>query len=115
MYMISERRKHTRIEKQYIIGFHVKSIEKIICSDWDMVAGTNLSAGGIFFYANENLEINTILVLKLGLSYDHPLRICAGKIVRAKRLLDTSVVGFGIQFTEIDEKIAEVINDTVEK
>ncbi len=113
--MISERRKYTRIEKEYIIKFHVKSNVEIIYSNWVMVVGTNLSASGVFFYANEKLEVNTILVLKLGISHDHPLIICAGKIVRTKRHLDTSVVGFGIQFTEIDEQIVGVINNTVEK
>ncbi len=115
MYMISERRKHTRIEKQYIAKFLVQSNNEVICYNWNMVAVTNLSAGGIFFYAIENLEVNTILDLKIGLSYDHPSIICAGIIVRAKRHLDTSVIGFGIQFTEIDEHIVEVINSTIEK
>ncbi len=76
-----------------------------------MVAIVNLSAGGIFFYAIENLEIGTILDLKIGLSHDHTSIACVGKVVRTKRHLDTSVVSFAIQFTEIDEHVVEVINN----
>ncbi len=83
-------------------------------NDWDMVAIVNLSAGGIFFYALENLKVGTILDLKIGFSYTHPSIICVGKIIRTKRHLDTSIIGLAIQFTEIDEHLVEAINTKIE-
>ena len=115
MYKFPEARKYKRTEKRHITRFQVKSNENKVFKEWDMVAIANLSAGGIFFYSIENLEVGTILDLKIGLSYDHPSIKCIGRVVRSKRQLDTSVVGFAIQFTEIDEQDKEVINNTVEE
>ncbi len=115
MYKFPEARKYFRTVKPFITRFQVKSDEDRIHKEWDMVAIVNLSAGGIFFYAIENLEVGTILDLKIGLSHDHPSIACVGKVVRTKRHLDTSVVGFAIQFTEIDEHVVEVINNVVDE
>ncbi len=87
----------------------------MISSNWDMVAVTNLSAGGIFFYAKKNLEVDTILDLKIGFSLTLPSIICIGKVIRAKRHLDTSIIGFAIQFTQIAEHARKAINNTVKE
>ncbi len=113
MNKISELRKHARIEKPYITRFRVKSNENMNYNDWDMVAIVNLSAGGIFFYGFENLEVGTILDLKIGISYTHPSIICVGKIIRTKKHLDTSISSFAIRFTEIDKHIAKETNSTI--
>ncbi len=115
MFNFPEARKHARIEKPYIAKFLVQSNNNVISCDWNMVAVDNLSAGGIFFYALENMKVGTTLDLKISISRSLCSIICAGKIVRVKRIMDTSVVGFGIEFTEIDEYIAEAINNTSEQ
>jgi len=115
MYKFPEARKYKRTEKRYITRFQVKSNEDKVYKEWDMVAIANLSAGGIFFYSIENLEVGTTMNLKIGLSHSHPSITCVGRVIRAKRQLDTSLVGFAIQFTEIDEHIVEVINNIVEE
>ncbi|MBT3355192.1 MAG: PilZ domain-containing protein [Candidatus Scalindua sp.] len=115
MYKIPETRKHVRIEKPYITRFNVKSSEQMIFNDWDMVAVINLSAGGLFFYAKKNLEVGTILDLKIGFSLSNPSIICNGKVIRAKRHLDTSIIGFAIEFTQITEHARKAINNTVEE
>ncbi len=112
MFKIAELRKHARIEKPYIVRFLTQSSDDGISSDWNMVAVDNLSAGGIFFYALENMKVGTTLDLKISISRSLCSIICAGKIVRVKRIMDTSVVGFGIEFTEIEDYIAEAINKT---
>ncbi|MCP4252509.1 MAG: PilZ domain-containing protein [Candidatus Scalindua sp.] len=115
MFKIAELRKYVRIEKPYIARFLAQSNDDGISSNWNMVAVDNLSAGGIFFYALENMKVGTILDLKISISRSLCSIICAGKIVRVKRIMDTSVVGFGIEFTEIDEFIAEAIDNTSEQ
>jgi hypothetical protein len=113
MYKIKETRKHVRIEKPYVTRFNVKSNEEMISSEWDMVAVINLSAGGLFFYAKKNLEVGTNLDLKIGFSLSHPSIKCTGKVIRAKRHLDTSIIGFAIEFTQIPEHARKAINNTV--
>jgi hypothetical protein len=80
-----------------------------------MIAVINMGVCGIFFYTKINLEVGTILDLKIGFSLSHPSIICVGRIIRVKRHLDTSIVGFSIEFIEIDEQFKEVINNTIEK
>ena len=113
-YKIPEVRKYKRVEKPYITWLQTKPNKNKICKDWIMVAVINLSAGGIFFYTNKNLEVGTILDLKIGLSSSrHPI-ICDGRVIR-KMHRNTSIMGFTIEFTEIDEHIIEMINSTVDE
>ncbi len=65
---IPERRKYVRIEKPYLIMFRVQPCDNNVSKDWDTVALVNLSAGGFFFYSSINLEVGTILDLKIGFS-----------------------------------------------
>ncbi len=113
MYKISERRKYPRIEKPYITRFQVKINVDMICKEWDMVVVINLSAGGIFIYAKKNLEVGTILNLKISFSSSHPSIICVGRVIRMKRVPDTPAIGFAIEFTEINKQIREVINKII--
>ncbi len=79
-----------------------------------MVAVFNLSAGGIFFYTRTNLEAGTILDLKIGFSRSHPSIICVGKVIRVTKHQATSINGYAVEFTEIDEQIKERIKKSLE-
>ena len=114
MYNIPEQRKYVRIERPYITRFRVKPCDDFVTKDWDTVAVINLSAGGIFFYAGVNLEVGTILDLKIDFSRSHPSIICVGRVIRVKRHLDTCILGYTIEFTEIDEQIKIMINKRLE-
>jgi len=111
---IPERRKYIRIEKPYITSFRVKPCDGMATQDWDAVPVVNLSAGGIFFYSKTDLEVGTILDFKIDFSLVHPSIICVGKVIRAKRHLDASKIGYSIEFTEIDEQFRKRINKTLE-
>jgi len=114
MYNIPEQRKYVRIEKPYITKFRVKPCDDIITKDWNTAVVNNLSAGGIFFYASVNLEVGTILDLKIVFSHSHPSIICVGRVIRVKRHLDICIIGYTIEFTEIDEQIKIMINKRLE-
>ncbi len=105
MYKIQEQRKYVRIEKPYITRFRVKPNDDKVTKDWDTVAVFNLSAGGIFFYSRTNLEVGTILDLKIGFSLSHPSIICVGRVIRVKRHPVISMNGYSVELTEIDEQI----------
>ncbi len=115
MYKIPVTRKYPRIEKHCITRFQIKSKDEKNYKDWDMIAIVNLSAGGIFFYTIEYMEIGSVLDLNIGLSHVHPSITCVGKVIRAKKHLDTSVVGIAIEFTEIDTHMRKTINNTVKE
>ena len=110
MNKIPERRKHVRIKTPYITRFRVKPYDDMVSKDLDTVTAFNLSAGGIFFYTKIDLEIGTIMYLKIGVSRSHPSIICVGKVIRAKRYQDISTYGYSIEFTEINEQIRKMID-----
>ncbi len=111
---IPERRKYVRIEKPYITHFRVKPCDGEASNNWETVAVVNLSAGGLFFYSSINLEVGTILDLKIGFSRSYSTIICVGKVIRAKRHLDASKIGYAIEFTEINEQLKKLINKSLE-
>ena len=108
-------REYARVVKPYIVRFRVKPDEtmNMLAKEWDMVTTNNLSANGIFFFTDRNLEVGTILELKIGFSLSHPSIICVGKVIRMRRHMDTSTIGFAIVFTEIDEQIKKQISNIV--
>ena len=79
-----------------------------------MVAVFNLSAGGISFYTRTNLEVGTILDLKIGFSRSYLSIICVGKVIRVTKHPVTSINGYAVEFTEIDEWIKKRINKSLE-
>ncbi len=99
MYKITEKRKYERIKTPYTIQFRVKpnEVENIVSKDWDAVHLDNLGAKGAFFYTRRSLETGTILDLKLKLSDSIPGIQCAGRVIRAKRHLSTSIFGIAIE------------------
>ena len=114
MGQIQEQSKNVRTKKPYITRFRVKPNDGKVSKDWDMVAVFNLSAGGIFFYTRTNLEVGTILDLKIGFSRSHLSIICVGKVIRVTKHPVTSINGYTIEFTEIDELNKIMINKSLE-
>jgi PilZ domain len=115
--MIRERRRFKRVEKPYITRFRVKpdEVQDVVPTDWDMIAVNDLCAGGVFFNASRNLEIGTILDLRISFSTStHPVK-CVGRVARVKKHLNTFIFGIVTEFTETDEDIQEMINASAEK
>ncbi len=117
----SEKRKYKRIKKQYIARLRIKPDEArdMDSKDWDEVALNDLGAGGIYFHVKRELEIGTILDLKISFFVDiPPLDIsmtpieCRGVVLRVKKHPNLPVFGIAAEFTEIDEQMKEMINQT---
>ena len=123
----TEKRKYTRIE---LDKWKYKEIEspsiarfrvKQLCSretpplDWNIVAVKNLSAGGIKInYYKENLEIGSLIDLKIEFIKSIPIIKCIGRVTRIEDAHINSMFRIGVEFTEIDDKEREIINATVE-
>jgi hypothetical protein len=112
MYEHAEKRKYIRIEKPYIARFRVRPgwNSGAVSTDWDMVAVTDLGAGGVFFNSSNDLEIGTILDLKIGFSAATPSIRCDGIVTRVINHPNTSIFGVATAFMEIDEHMREMIS-----
>jgi len=109
MYNIAEKRRFKRIEKPYMTRFRIKP-----AGTWDMVAVNDLGAGGVFFNSSNNLEVGTVLDLKIGFSKSTPAIKCDGVVTRVIKYPDTFIFGIGTAFSRIDEHIKEMINKVAE-
>jgi len=109
---VSERRKYQRVEKPIIIRFRIRPLKgyEMASSDWDMVGVNDLSARGLFFNSSYNIEIGTVLDLRIGFStLTAPVK-CMGIVTRIKKHLHTSIFGIATAFTEIEEHEKEMID-----
>ncbi len=111
---ISGKRKYVRIKKPYITHFRVKLRDNTVSKEWDTVTIVNLGAGGIFFYSSTNYVVGAILDIEVSFSHTYPTVKCAGKVLRMRRYLDASRIGYAIEFTEIAKQMEMMINKSLE-
>ncbi len=115
------KRKYKKIVPPYITRFRVKQYEgqEISSPDWDIVSVKNLSAGGMVYDYNKdynkNLELDSLLDLKIDFFKSIPVINCFGRVVRIEEPMPNSMSRIVTKFTEIDEKEKEMINTTVEE
>ncbi len=112
MYEVSEKRKYHRVEKPIIIRFRIRpqKDQEMPSSDWDMVGVNDLSAGGLFFNSSNNLEIGTVLDLRIGFSTSTVPVKCMGIVTRIKKHPHTSIFGIATSFADIEKQEKEMID-----
>ncbi len=112
-----EKRKYKRIEKPFMAGLRVRQYEghETVSTKWHKVAVKDLSAGGMLFDYNKNLELDSLLDFKIDISKYTPTINCVGKIIRIDKPIPISIFGIAIEFTEIEEHEKKIINTTIEK
>jgi hypothetical protein len=121
------RKKYKKIVTPYIARFRIKQYEdqEMSSPDWNIVAVKNLSAGGMLFNHNKNLEIDSLLDLRIDISKSIPAIInCIGKVIRIEEPRPfslqegqslNSMFRIAAKFTEIDENEREMINTNVKQ
>ena len=110
-----ERRKDKRREKLYMAEVRVKRHEghETVSTGWDSATLHNLSVGGTFFIYRKDLEIGTLLDLKIdGIETMRTIK-CVGKVTRAEQFQSTSMFCTAIKFINIRKKDKETINTNV--
>ncbi len=117
MYSGKERRKYKRMEKPVMVRFQTIPLvaEKMVSTDWDVVAVRNLGAGGMLFDYNKNLELDSLLDLKIYVPKAVLIINCIGKIIRIEKLQPTSLFRIEIKFTDIGEQEKELISKAIEE
>ncbi len=116
MYKGQEKRKYKRVGKQYMARFKIRSDEaqEMESHDWDPVILKNLSVGGTLFFYNKELEIGTLIYLKIYVPKALLIINCVAKVIRIDKPRSTSMTCIAIKFTEIGEREKELINKSVE-
>ncbi len=106
-----------RKEPIVMARFKIRSDEaqEMESNDWDSVILKNLSAGGALFFYNKELEIGTLLSLKIYVPEAILIINCVGKVIRIDKPKSTSMYGIAIKLIDIGEQEKEVINTAVEK
>jgi hypothetical protein len=123
MYNGQERRRNEiyenlpRKESIVMARFKVRSDEaqEIGYDDWHSVFLMNIGAGGIFFYYTKDLEIGTLLDLKIYVRNTALIINCVGKIIRIDKPKSTSMFGIAIKFIDIGEQEKEMIIQQLKK
>ena len=112
-----ERRKDKRREKLYMAEVRVKRHEghETESAGWDSVTLHNLSVGGTFFVYRKDLEVGTILDLKIDGTETRRIINCVGKVTRVEQFQYTSMFCAAIKFIDIGKKEKETINTSVEE
>ncbi len=112
----SNKRKFKRIDKPYALKMRIKKEgdpadwHRVI-ADCELVVAENMSAGGVFFYyAFEDLEVDSLVDLKIYLSKTSPPIDCVGKTIRIKKDTISPLDEIAVSFVEMDEQNREEIN-----
>ncbi len=115
MYNDLERREYKRIEKLFMVRFRTIPLvaKKMVSPDWDVGAVKDLSAGGMLFHYNKNLELDSLLDLKIDILKYTPTINCVGKVTRIDHSHLHSILSIATEFTEIEEQEKEVINTII--
>jgi hypothetical protein len=108
----SEKRKYQRVEKPIIIRFRIRPQkgQEMASSDWDMVGVNDLSVGGLSFNSSYNIEIGTVLDLRIGFFTSTIAVKCMRTVTRVKKHSHISIFGISTAFTEIEEHEKEMID-----
>ena len=98
---MKEKRKDARIP----ITAKVSKVEQ---DNEDFYFTKDLSVGGLFLVTEEDIPIGTEICLELAIAGVKNLLKVKGKVVR-KEEKDGKIVGFGVQFVDVDSESSEDI------
>jgi hypothetical protein len=110
--MGQERRKHKRIEQQFIARFQVRPHDSSqeAFKGWDIVTVRNLSAGGVNFNYDKDLGVGAVLDFKVNFPDYEPPISCLAKVLR----VDDAPYGLfhiAAEFSGVDEKEKKMIEN----
>lgn len=107
-----DRRAVNRIYKR--IPAHLQFLRKDHLEKWDIIFLENVGAGGVLFKLNQDLELGTIINMKITLPGSESIT-CLAKVIRVKKIPASLVREIAAHFIEMDESKAAQINQIAEK
>ncbi len=119
LYNNIEKRQCKRLESPFVplsVRFRVKQFkdQEISSPDWEIVVVKNLGAEGMLFEYNQNLELDSLLDVKIDFFKSMPTINCIGRVLRIEEFQHNSMSSITVKFTEINEQEQGMINTNVE-
>lgn len=103
-----EKRVFTRLKTHHLIKYRVLSSREKTLS-----FVRNISAGGVLFYSEEELPLDSTLEMKINIPPNtEPVNVIA-KVVRSHPLKKVGGYEVGVEFVHIEEEDRELINKRI--
>lgn len=112
-----ENREHARTGKPFVVELQIKPSEsiKVFPSGWNVAPVKNLSAGGVLLYYNEDLEVGSLVDLKIFIPESTNTIKCAGQVIRIENNVNPGIYDVVVKFITINEQAKEILNNAVEE
>jgi len=106
-------RKSERVKGEFIVKYRFRYQGDAWPGEgdnWSMMSIADISAKGLAFYYNKNIQIGTALdfQIKLPVGDDHCID-CVGRVIRIEPAMGKPGSKVGIEFVEISEKGRDMI------
>jgi hypothetical protein len=112
-----ERRQYKRIKKNFVTRFQLKGERprKQKTENWEMVITQNLSAGGVLFNYDKEIQAGSKIDLLVNFPQaKHPIN-CTGQVIRIDRNTNISLLKVAASFVDIDEEDKHAISRAAEE
>lgn len=111
-----EDRQHKRIRKRFVLRFKIKPANdrEEVHNGWNMVTSKDLSAGGILFNYDKEIEVGTLIDIKLNFPMSEVPITCTGEIIRNNNVPSTPLVRVAAIFLDIDDNMKELVKKAAE-
>ena len=104
-----ERRAFKRIQRPFTARFQIASAQA--SQNWDIVVLREFSSGGMLFNYHEELQIGAQINLSVTFPVFGAPITCGAKVVRVKRIPNSSIYKTAVCFTGMNESTRTLIND----
>lgn len=111
------KRRYGRIKRHFVVRLRIRpgQTQAESLTSWNIVTVRDLSAGGILFNYDKEIEIGTLIDLKI----NFPLLItpidCVAKVVRIEKPSLRAIVHIAAVFVDIGKKEKELVEKAAEE
>lgn len=115
--MAQEKRRYERIKKHFVVRFRIKpgQPQSGSLTGWNIVTLQDLGAGGILFNYDQEIEVGTLIDLKINFP---PLRTpidCVARVVRVEKPPLPPIVRIAAVFVNIGKKEKGLVEKAAEE
>ncbi len=110
-YKVHERRKHCRMESDFIISYRIKKLR----DDYDLTRTKTVSQGGLLLTTNKKFDKGTILAITMRFPFTSAWIELTGKIVDSKEVVKDLLYDTRIEFVDLDKKFFQELGQFIKK
>ncbi|HIE35942.1 MAG TPA: PilZ domain-containing protein [Candidatus Omnitrophica bacterium] len=106
-----ERRKHSRIDANFIVSYRIKQIP----DNYDLTQTKNVSQGGILLTTNRKFEKGTQLMITIRFPFI-PQRIeVTGEVVESEEIVKGLIYETRIRFLDLNEEFFKKLGSFIQE